>query len=51
MSQSKGFNTNYAMNFDFATLYPNVMRKFSIGIVRTIKLKKILKIINEKPNL
>jgi hypothetical protein len=48
MPQSKGFNTNYAVNFDFAKLYPNVMRRFDIGIIRSIKLKKILKTINEK---
>jgi DNA polymerase elongation subunit (family B) len=53
MSQNKGFNANYVASFDFASLYPNTMKKFGIdSTVRKVKIEKILKKLNnEKPNL
>ena len=36
--------TNYVVNFDFAQLYPNVMRKIDIHpTIRRIKISNILK--------
>ena len=53
MSQNKGFNANWVVNFDYASPYPNPMKKFGIvSTVRKVKIKKILKNLNnEKPNL
>jgi DNA polymerase elongation subunit (family B) len=52
MSQNKGFNANWIVNFDFASLYPNPMKKFGIvAITRTAKIKKILKKLNNKEEL
>jgi hypothetical protein len=53
MSQNKRFNANWVVNFDYASLYPNPMKKFGIvSTVRKVKIKKILKNLNnEKPNL
>ena len=44
---------NWVVNFDFASLYPNQMKKFGIvSTTRQIKIIKILKnITNEKNNL